>query len=53
VRAQLGRRDDAVDRADLHRALDAVDPVELRGQLSELLGADLGVDRLVAVAVHA
>src|SRR5690606_33145385 len=32
--------DDGVDRADPHRAVDVVDPVELRGHLAELLRPD-------------
>ena len=38
---QAGRRDDAVDRADPQCPLDAVDAVELVGDLAELLAADL------------
>ena len=36
-RPQRGRRDDAVDRAHAHRALDAVDAVELRRELAARL----------------
>src|SRR5688572_24298733 len=42
VGPQSGRGHDPVDRADLDRTLDAVDAVELRRQLAELLGAHGG-----------
>src|SRR5918992_277724 len=44
LRTELGGVDDSVDRADLHRAPDAVRAVELRGDFTELLGPHRGAD---------
>src|SRR5450759_4187717 len=42
LRTELGCADHRVDRAHLDSPLDAVDAVELRCDLTELLGSDLG-----------
>src|SRR3954467_4733119 len=46
VGAQRRGRDDPVDRADVHGARDAVDGVELAGELAELLRPDPDPARL-------